>query len=274
MIQSDTAQGSAKAKGQEAPQDSFSRSANAAAKPGSAPGTAFAREAPGAQNLFQLARTDPAAARQLVRGLATQVGAALNEIEQARVGAQSVLEKLAAKRFNKEALEAKRDELRREREKLSGMKLRAQMASRKMALLQQVAGKIGDPRLDEEIDKLLQQHKRLKTSWGRRYDALSLGKSIFGDYDDTPEHLRTVVKTEVRAGGRSGDVSEALENLSPRQAVSELIARSIDGSTRIVSPNRLSDAAKRGELGRSTQNFSFLSNALSDDFEEDPFDKP
>ncbi|MEL6759555.1 MAG: hypothetical protein AAFP04_04055 [Myxococcota bacterium] len=256
------------------PSDSFSL--NSAPGGGRSQAThsesAFSRDVGGAANLLQLARTNPQAAKQLVQSLTAQAAAALGEIEAARVGAQGVLERLARERFQKNALKKAREELRRAREKLSTLKLRHQMASRKMALLKQIAGKLGDPRLDDEIGKLLSQYKKLKTDWGRRYNALAMGQSLFGDFPETPEHLREVVNANVYRSSRARDISEALEQLSPRRVLSQLIARSIDGSTRVI-PREKASAAARGDYGKSVQNYAFLSEALEDTLGQDPLKK-
>ncbi len=256
----------AKPKGAEAPNDSFTRTRTPGSK---GPPTSLAREVTGATNLFQLARTNPQAARQMVATLTAQATTALNELEAARVAAQTVMEKLAKERFTKEALKKQAEELRAKREKLSSLKLRHQMASRKMALLQQIAGELGDPRLDEEIDKLLSQYRKHKTDWGRRYNALAMGQSLYGDLADTPEHLQEVVKANVHPVGRARELGEAFEDLSPRKVISELIARSIDGTTRVVECESTS-AAKRGEYGKSIQNYAFLSEVMEDSLGRDP----
>lgn len=249
--------------------DSFTRGTRAQAPNVPTQASGFAREVTGATNLFQLARSNPEAAKQLVASLTAQSAATLNELEAARVAAQRVLEKLAKERFTKEAVKQQTEELRKQREKLSSLKLRHQMASRKMALLQQIAGKLGDPRLDDEIDKLLMQYRKHRTDWGRRYNALAMGQSLYGDLPDTPEHLQDVVKANVQPTGRARELGEVFEDLSPRKVISELIARSIDGTTRVVEREGQS-AAKRGEYGKSIQNYAFLSEVMEDSLKRDP----
>lgn len=254
------------------PSDQFE---SAGARAGSAaahgPAGALSREATGTTNLLQLARTNPTAARQLVASLASQAAAALAEVEREVVAGRNMLSQLAAERFGKTARERAAQDLRRQREKIASLKLRFQVASRKMALLQQIAGKLGDPRLDEELDRLLQQHRKLKTDWGRRFHLLGAGEALYGALDDTPEHLQHVIKTEVRAGARSGEIGDALSDLSPRRAMSEMIARTIEGST--PAPAAKSASARRGELGKSLQNYSFFTELVDQAMSKDPFDK-
>ncbi|MEO0811219.1 MAG: hypothetical protein AAFY60_00050 [Myxococcota bacterium] len=251
------------------PNDSFSRASRAQAPNVPAQNSGFTRDVTGASNLFQLARANPEAAKQMVASLTSQASATLSELESARVAAQAVMEKLAKEKFTKEAVKKQAEELRKQREKISSLKLRHQMASRKMALLQQIAGKLGDPRLDDEIDKLLSQYKKHKTDWGRRYNALAMGQSLYGDLADTPEHLQEVVKANVHPVGRARELGEAFEELSPRKVISELIARSIDGSTRVVERDAQT-AARRGEYGKSVQNYAFLSEIMEDSLGRDP----
>jgi hypothetical protein len=240
---------------------------------GAAPhaGGVFGREqGGGASNLLQLARTNPTAARQLVASLAAQNAATSVEVERELAGARQMLAQLGAERFTKEAREKVAADLRRQREKIAQLKLRAQLTARKMALLQQIAGKLGDPRLDDEIDRILQQHKKLKTDWGRRYHLLTAGGAVFGADDETPEHLRNVVSTEVRAAGRSRELGEVMTELSPRRALSDMMARTIDGS--VKPPTQVSAAAKRGELGKSMQNYTFVTELIDGSLKNDPFD--
>lgn len=228
-----------------------------------------AREARGATHLLQLARTNPVAARQLVASLMGQSAATLAEIESELAAARNMLGQLAAEKFSKAAQAKVGEEMRKRRERIAGLKLRQQLASRKMALLQQIAGKLGDPRLDDEIDKILQQHRRLKTDWGKRHHLLTLGSTMYSAEDDTPEHLRYVVQTDVRSSARSEEVGTAISELSPRRVLSDMIARTIDGSQAPKSDKHA--AARRGELGKSIQNYTFVSDLVDASNENDPF---
>lgn len=225
----------------------------------------------GSSNVLRLARDNPAAARQLVATLAAQAATTLSEIEREMMGARLMLEKLAKERFSKEARRAKGKELKAHRDKLAALKLRLAMGARKMALLQQVAGKLGDPRLDEEIDRLLSDHSKLKTDWGRRHHLLSVGSSLYGDDGETPEHLRQVVQAEVHSGNRGSEVGDTMRAISPRRVIAELIARTIDGSVR--ESDAVDTSATRGEYGRSAQSFGMLTEILETALARDPLDE-
>ncbi len=259
--------------GPAAPSDRFEQTQVPRAPTPGAPSaiTPEGREARGATHLLQLARTNPVAARQLVASLMGQSAATLAEIESELAGARNVLSQLAAERFTKSAQAKVSDELRKRRERIAGLKLRQQLASRKMALLQQIAGKLGDPRLDDEIDKILQQHRRLKTDWGKRHHLLTLGSTMYSAEDDTPEHLRYVVQTDVRVSSRSEEVGAAISELSPRRVLSDMIARTIDGTPAPGKTDKHA-AARRGELGKSIQNYTFVSDMVDASLNGDPFD--
>lgn len=254
------------------PSDRFEQAASPRA-PSSAtlPGTLTGetRDARGATHLLQLARDNPAAARQLVASLMGQTASTLAEIESELAGARNVLGQLANEKFTKTARDKVADDLRKRRERISSLKLRQTLGTRKMALLQQIAGKLGDPRLDDEIDKILQQHRRLKTDWGKRHHLLTLGSAMYSTDDDTPPHLRYVVRTEVRSSARSAEVGEAISELSPRRVISDMIARTIDGSS-APKPDKHA-AARRGELGKSIQNYTFVSDLVDTSLDHDPF---
>lgn len=234
--------------------------------------TALAGERSASTDVLRLARENPAAARQLVAQLSAQTATTLSEIEREMAGARALLEKLANERFTKSARDKAANELKRKREQLSSLKLRHTMTSRKAALLQQVAGKLGDPRLDEEIDRILNHHHKLQTDWGKRHHLLSVGGDLFGADAETPVHLAEVVRTGVRVGGQGEVVADALREISPQAVIAELIARTIDGSTR-TEPMEKPSQALRGEFGKPLQNYAMLAETLDDALSRDPFGK-
>jgi hypothetical protein len=217
-------------------------------------------------NLLELARQDPATARQLAASFAAQAGLCLTDIERELAAARLVLDRLAKERFSRKAIDASRRELRKQREHLAALKLRHQLAARKMALLEQIAGKLGDSRLDNEIDRILNRHKRLKTTWGRRYHLLSSGTSLYGDIAETPAHLSHVVKTAVRATGCGEQIGEALEQLSPRRRLADLMARTIDGTP--PSKTETSSEVRNSEWGKALKDADRFGDLFDD---EDPF---
>jgi hypothetical protein len=262
------------AKGSAAPGDRFEKSEARGTQAQAAAGRPvhLGGEGSGSTDVLRLARENPTAARHMVAQLTAGAASTLSEIERELVAARAVLDKLAAEKFSKNAREKMGKEIRKQREKLSALKLRFAMGTRKAALLQQVAGKLGDPRLDQEIDRLLAHHHKLKTDWGRRHHLLSVGGELYGDDGDTPEHLRQVVKAEIRSGIHGEEVGNTLSQISPQAVIAELIARTIDGTTRASAVEKAS-GAMRGELGRPLQSYAMLTDLLDQSLEDDPFGK-
>jgi hypothetical protein len=260
------------AKSPAAPSDRFEMAEPRAGKTAGGRPSALGTEGSGSTDVLRLARENPVAARHMVAQLSAQTTATLSEIEKELVAARAVLDKLAAEKFTKNAREKLGKEVRKQRDKLAALKLRFTMSTRKSALLQQVAGKLGDPRLDQEIDRLLAHHHKLKTDWGRRHHLLSVGGEIYGDDVETPEHLKQVVKAEVRGGIHGEEVGNTLSQISPQAVIAELIARTIDGTTRQTTAEKPA-AAMRGELGRPMQSYSMLTDLLDQSLTRDPFGK-
>jgi hypothetical protein len=195
----------------------------------------------------------------------------LNEIEAELAKAQTLMRELATQRFSRGAQEKVGAELRRQREKLAGLKLRQQATRRKLALLKQLAGCLDAAGLDEEIDQILSHHGKLKTDWGRRHHLLSLGASLFGANDATPEHLRQVVRAEVRSLERGDELGDALQAVSPRRALAELVARTLDGTQR--SADDTHTAALRGEFGEAARAYALLVELIERSLAHEPFTK-
>ncbi|MBI3180235.1 MAG: hypothetical protein HYZ27_11265 [Deltaproteobacteria bacterium] len=252
-----------------APSDQFEKTARPRLDGGIGAANRLAREASGPTDLLMLARDNPAAARQLVATLAGQSAAALSEIERELVGARALLEKLAAERFAKGARDKVGEELNKHRARIAALKLHYAMASRKTALLQQLAGRLGDPRLSDEIDRILSQHNKLKSRWGKRHHLLASSEAIFGDEADTPAHLKEVVSTDMRGSGSAPAVGDALHEISPRRIISEVIARTLDGSERAKGDAHVE--ALRGEHGKALQHYALLADLLESALERDPF---
>ena len=247
-----------------------------AAAPAGGP-AADIREVTHGDDLLQLVRENPAVARQIAAGFAAQAGATLTEIERELAGARALCDQLAKERFSRKAIEASRRELRKQRVRLKMLRLSHQLAARKLALLQQIAGKLGDPRLDEEIDRILMEHDRLNTAWGKRHHLLAAGAALYADVADTPPHLSHVIKTEVRASGDSEQAGETLAEISPRRLLADLMARTLDGSkpqAPSATTTASTESALRGDLGPSVRNWGRFSGLVWDDEDEDPFFKP
>ncbi len=250
------------------PSDSFEKNVAAKGLAGPPKPTGLTREGT-PSDFLKLARDNPQAALRIADGMAAQAKGALGEIEREMVAARNVLQSLANEKFTKAARDKVAQQLKKHREKLQGLKGRYHTSLRKMGMLQQVAGRLRDSELEEEIDKLLSRHGKLQTDWGRRHHLLSLGELLFGDEADTPEHLREVVRADVRGSPRNDAMGDAIAAISPRRIIAELVARTLDGTTRPEGDLDKRDAL-RGELGRSLQSYAMLGEALEESLGADP----
>jgi hypothetical protein len=254
------------------PGDSFERGAAGKAAAEGAPKPAkLGKESSGSAEVLRLARENPAGARQLVATMASQTATTIAALEKEMAGARATLEQLAAEKFTKKAQAEKGRELKKKREKIGQMKMRLQLGARKMALLQQIAGKLGDPRLEEELDRLLSHHKKLKTDWGQRHHLMSIGETLYGDDAETPEHLREVMRADVRTGGHGEEVGNVLQEISPRRVIAELIARTLDGS--VGEATATPDLGNRGEHGRAIKTWSAVRELVLASLDTDPLAK-
>jgi hypothetical protein len=251
----------------EKPGDRFERAKIAG--PGPVDAQKLARESSGSTDVLRLARENPAAARQLVATMASQTASNLSQIHQEMAGARAVLEQMAAERFTKKAQDKHARDLKRRRDKLGSMKMRLHLGMRKMALLQQLAGKLGDPRLEDELDRLLKHHDKLKTDWGRRHHLLDIADTLYGADAETPEHLRDVVRTDIRSGAQGEAIGNALHDVSPRRVIAELIARTIDG-TIVEAGESSTDIGQRGEHGSTLQSWAAVRDIMVASLAEDP----
>ncbi len=239
----------------------------------------MSREPSQSADVLRLARDNPAGAKQLAATMRARSQELLGRIQQEQAGARAALEQLGAKKFSKDELKKRAEELRQKREKLMRLKTRHTMGERKLALLQRLAGRLGDPRLNEELDRLLGHHDKLNTDWGKRHYLLGIGEYFFGDEEDTPEHLREVVRTSMRGVTHAEATSVALQKVSPRRVISELIARTIDGST----PASLDGAGADNEgprhpiteeaYGSAFQTWSSLRETIQGALRRDPLAK-
>lgn len=246
--------------------DKFEMTRQQAAQKNAAPG--LAREGSGPSDILKLARSNPEGARHLLATMLNQTSQNFTKVQQELAGARAMLEQLAREGYSKKALLDKGRELRKARDRLAALKTRLGVGRRKMALLEQLAGRLGDPRLNQALDRLLSHHRKLRTAWGKRHHLLAEGGLFYGDEADTPEHLREVVRADVRAGAETQRVAEIMQEISPRRVISEMIARTLDGSVVEEAPRSI---GMRGEHGRTLQSWGTLSGIMSESLATDPF---
>jgi len=254
------------------PSDSFEK---AAQRPSAKAAESLAAEHSGSSDLLALARASPAAARQLLATIAAQAQKNAAKLDQELAGARATLEQLAAQRFAKKALDEKKKSLRQKRDRIASLKTRINLGERQMALLQQLAGKLADPQLAEDLGRFLGDHAKLQTDWGRRHHLLCLAQAFYGVDEETPEHLREVVRADVRPGPLAEVVGDAIPEVSPRRVIAELIARTLDGSVRERGDTgevRVKPVpGVRGEHGNALQSWATLGETMAAALGRDPF---
>ncbi len=256
------------------PADSFEKaSRQASAKP---PGS-MAAEQSSSKDVLKLARDNPAAAKQLLATIAAQAQKNNAKVQQELAGARGALEQLGAQRFSKKELEKKQKSLKQKRERISSLKMRISLGERKMALLQQLAGKLDDPELEEELERILGNHEKLETDWGKRHHLFSVAESFFGADEETPDHLRQVVKADIRPGPLAEEIGSTISEVSPRRVIAELIARTLDGSIPEAGTTGEGTAKPtpgvRGEHGQALQSWTTLGETMAAALARDPFAK-
>lgn len=260
--------GSVTTGGVSAPRDGFEK--GAALRAGLGAPTAAGLGAEKMVNLHELARENPAAAKQMLATMQGQTDHAAQKLQSELAAGKVIVEQLSAKRFSKAALEEKRAELRRKREKLQAMQMRLRMTKRKMSLLQQLAGQLDEPELEEQFSRLLGNHKKLQTDWGRHHHLLDVADLFYGADEATPDHLREVIKAEIRAGSAARRVSERLESISPRRVISELIARTLDGSPVTVGDEDPLPVDSLLDYGTVLQSWAGMSEIMIEALAKDP----
>jgi hypothetical protein len=217
-------------------------------------------------DVLRLAGEDPRAATKVVDGLRTQLKTTLGEVERELVAARQVVESLAKERFAKAARDQVGRELKKKRDAVGHLKQRYHATLRRAQLVEQLAGCLGDARVSSEIDKLVQQHRRLKTGWGRRFHLLSLGELLFGAAADTPQHLQEVTRAQVLANPYNA--ATVADELLAQRLITELLARTLDGTTRSAGPERTD--AVQGDHGATARSYGLLAELIEASLVDDP----
>ena len=241
------------------PRDQFEVKSGATTRNGNL--TQVMQEKTKGADVLKLARDNPAAARQLVANLALTTSSLMTSIETEKAALRLLLEQLSAKRFKKSEVKKESAKLKQHRANLRKLKLQLQISQRKMNLLEQIAGKLGNPKLESEISRILQRHQKLRSRWGKRHHLLSLGKVLYDAEEETPKHLEHVVQTEVPGGLQAEQLSEQLEEISPRRNLSEMMVRTIDGSVKTAEQTNVREKT----FGHYTELTEVIHESLTND---------
>ena len=275
-VESGTKQGQ-----QTATNDGFERGANAAAK--KAPDLA-APTGPQMQlkveseqkfnDMLRQTRNDPKALTSLANTLNLAHGRFAADFTADKAKVASLLDQLSGSKFSGAAVEQTRAEIASLRERMSFTKHRMAIQKRRLRALKQLAGRVSESRLAEEIASIEARMELLDTGWAESFVGLGLGKVIYSpDSEETPEHLKKVVKANVgntKKNQDAGELGELLSDMHPSRVVTKVAAREIDQD---APKKKLSDEVmqkvrkeKRGGHGRTVQAFA----ALYELFESDP----
>jgi hypothetical protein len=232
-------------------------------------GPQAASEAPGRADLMTLNRDPAASTKRLGDSLSNQARALLGDIEREQAQARLVADKLVSEKFTKAARDKVAKELRKRREAIGSLKERYRATLRKLGQMQHAGVQLGARRLDRDIEKISAQHAKFRTDWGRRLHLLGSADSLLGPDDETvPDFLRETVSAQVEASQQAGEVLHAL---SPQRALSELAARTLDGSSR--EPSLLEAVPHADKGGRSAQAAAMLAELTERSVSRDPFAK-
>ncbi len=214
--------------------------------------------------MLRQTRNDPKALSSLANTLNLTYNRFASEFQGDKTKVSTLLDQLSQAKFSQAALEQTRGEIASLRERMSVTKHRMAIQKRRLRALKQLAGRVSDTRLAEEIAFIEARVELLETGWAESFVGLGLGKVIYSPgQDDTPEHLKKVVKTQVSHTKRQQDaeaLGELMSEIHPARMVSQRAARELDGKAKRVSEEVLERVRKeqKGTHGRSVQAFAAL----------------
>lgn len=263
---------------QQAPNDAFDKGAAAPKKAPDMPTTGPQLRMDGGEQKFndmlRQTRNDPKALSQLANTLNVAYNRFANEFAADKGKASTILDQLSAQKFSQAAVENARSELGALRERMAVTKHRMAIQKRRLRALKQLAGRVSDSRLAEEIAAIEARMEMMESDWGESFVGLGLGRVTYTpDNDETPEHLKKVVKTHVGNTKKTADgkeLGDLLSEMHPARIVTQVAAREIDKQPK----KKLSEDVmqrvrkeKRGPHGRTVQAFAALYELFEHDEE-------
>ncbi len=226
-------------------------------------------------DMLRQTRGDPKALQQLAATLNLGFTRFSNEFSADKSKASLLLDQLAAAKFSGAALDHLRGELGALRERMALNKHRMAVQKRRLRGLKQLAGRVSDSRLAEEMGGIESRLEMLETGWAESFVGLGLGKVIYSpDHEETPQHLKKVVKTNVGNTKKNQDseaLAELLSELHPGRVVTQVAARELDQKKKKLSEKVLDKIRKEqhGPHGRTIQAFAALYELFEHDLDED-----
>jgi len=214
--------------------------------------------------MLRQTRNDPKALTALANTLSLTFNRFAADFGGDKNKVSTLLDQLSGAKFSQLAVEQTRGEISSLRERMSITKHRMAIQKRRLHALKQLAGRVSDSRFAEEMASIEAKVELLETGWAESFVGLGLGKVIYSpSHEETPEHLKKVVKTTISNTKRNHDaeaLGELMSEIHPARGVSQRAAREIDGKDKRVSQEVLDQVRKeqRGPHGRSVQAFAAL----------------
>jgi hypothetical protein len=249
------------------PADHFERSIS---KPGARQVPTLLNEASGRTDLLRMAKDNPEGLKRLLTTMLKQQQTGLTKFEAEMAGMRALLENLARERFKKKAMSEKGREMLKRRQSLKSMKSRLHMGRRKMSLLSKLATAMGKAELSEAVDDLLARYGRLSRDWEKRRLSLEVAEYVYAEPDETAEHLQHVLRAKVMSGHRGQVAGDVMHEVVPTRVISELIARTLDGSTN-ARDVELEPEGSKGQLGETLEHWTAVRRMFLDTLRHDPF---
>jgi hypothetical protein len=211
--------------------------------------------------LLKQTSSDPRALAHLTQALNAVYGKYAGEFAADKAKVQTLLDHLDGG-----ALESVRSELASLRERMALARHRMATQKRRLRALKQLAGRVSEPRLAEEIANIEAELAAVELGWEATYVGLGLGKVTHGEqHADTPAHLRKVVKAHVQGMKKNPreaeEVGELLTEIHPGRAVAGLAARQIDGAPKVRPSQEVLERVRgeaKGKHGRSLAAYAAL----------------
>jgi hypothetical protein len=152
---------------------------------------------------------------------------------------------------------------------------RKHMATQKRRLrgLKQLAGRVPEPRLAQEIAAIEAELAEAGADWEQAEIGLGLGKVIYGEQnkEEVPQHLRKVVKAQVQGLKKHASevegIGELLGEIHPGRKVASIAAQQIDGAKKPASKEVMEKvrAEAKNKHGRTIGGFAALYALLEKD---------
>jgi hypothetical protein len=267
-------------KQQQAPNDGFERGAQQAPKKApDATGPQMQIKLDGEQkfnDMLRQTRNDPKALSQLANTLNLAYNRFASEFAADKGKASALLDQLSQAKFSASAVEQTRAEVGSLRERMAVTKHRMAIQKRRLRALKQLAGRVSESRLAEEIAAIEARMEMLETGWAESFVGLGLGKVIYTpENPDTPEHLKKVVKANVgnsKKNADSEDLGELISEIHPARVVAQVAAREIDQTKKKKLSDEVMQKVRKekqgGGHGRTVQAFAALSELFDNDNDE------